>query len=305
MFRVVADQLKISEGWVRCGHCAEVFDATAHMMGEPPPASQQADSARPPPLDADTQPSDQFPEESSGLGPDSQAGTDSELQPSSLDQPFVFRRSDMGEGDEAPAVNPPVTPDSQAAIPRTARLPTDDEEEAVHHVSFMRDAERQAYWQRPAVRVLMSLLVIVLAGLLALQYAMHDRDRLAAAEPALKPWLEQLCEYAGCRVEPLRQIESIAIDASAFNKLRTDAYRLNFTLKNNASIAVAVPSMELTLTDSQDQPVLRRVLTPADLGAKEPVINGGADWSASVAVSVASGSEATRIAGYRLLAFYP
>ena len=31
MFRVVPDQLKISEGWVRCGHCAEVFDATERM----------------------------------------------------------------------------------------------------------------------------------------------------------------------------------------------------------------------------------------------------------------------------------
>ena len=28
MFRVVPDQLKISEGWVRCGHCSEVFDAS-------------------------------------------------------------------------------------------------------------------------------------------------------------------------------------------------------------------------------------------------------------------------------------
>src|SRR5215468_438989 len=34
MFRVVPDQLKISEGWVRCGHCSEVFDATAHLVDE-------------------------------------------------------------------------------------------------------------------------------------------------------------------------------------------------------------------------------------------------------------------------------
>src|SRR4051812_23314529 len=34
MFKVVADQLKISEGWVRCGHCAEIFDATADLRDE-------------------------------------------------------------------------------------------------------------------------------------------------------------------------------------------------------------------------------------------------------------------------------
>jgi len=43
MFRVVPDQLRISEGWVRCGHCDEVFDANAHLkqldesvIGAPP-----------------------------------------------------------------------------------------------------------------------------------------------------------------------------------------------------------------------------------------------------------------------------
>jgi predicted Zn finger-like uncharacterized protein len=30
LFKVVADQLKISDGWVRCGQCREVFDAQAH-----------------------------------------------------------------------------------------------------------------------------------------------------------------------------------------------------------------------------------------------------------------------------------
>src|SRR3954463_2575665 len=45
MFKVVADQLKISEGWVRCGHCAEVFDATAHMVDES--ALEQARRAQP------------------------------------------------------------------------------------------------------------------------------------------------------------------------------------------------------------------------------------------------------------------
>ena len=31
-FKVVTDQLKVSEGWVRCGQCAEVFVGTLHMQ---------------------------------------------------------------------------------------------------------------------------------------------------------------------------------------------------------------------------------------------------------------------------------
>ena len=31
MFKVVPDQLRVSDGWVRCGQCNEVFDANAHF----------------------------------------------------------------------------------------------------------------------------------------------------------------------------------------------------------------------------------------------------------------------------------
>ena len=48
MFRVVPDQLRISGGWVRCGHCNEVFDGAGHMLsGE---ESAAVLGASPPPL---------------------------------------------------------------------------------------------------------------------------------------------------------------------------------------------------------------------------------------------------------------
>jgi hypothetical protein len=130
----------------------------------------------------------------------------------------------------------------------------------------------------------------------------HDRDRLAAAQPQLMPWIEMLCEPLQCKVGPPRQIEAIAIDSSSFSKLRSDTYRLSFTLKNSAGTPVAAPSMELTLTDTQDQPVVRRVLSPNELGAPSQVLAAGGEWSGSVALAVAANG---RISGYRLLAFYP
>ncbi|HKB53109.1 MAG TPA: zinc-ribbon domain-containing protein, partial [Ramlibacter sp.] len=59
MFKVVPDQLRVSEGWVRCGHCGEVFDAAAHMQqpsavaqaqaaGEPASVPQRAGMPEPP-----------------------------------------------------------------------------------------------------------------------------------------------------------------------------------------------------------------------------------------------------------------
>jgi len=31
LFKVVPDQLRISQGWVRCGQCGEIFDASADL----------------------------------------------------------------------------------------------------------------------------------------------------------------------------------------------------------------------------------------------------------------------------------
>src|ERR1035437_945547 len=45
LFRVVPDQLRISEGWVRCGQCDEIFDATLRLL--PDPQQQAAPSGQP------------------------------------------------------------------------------------------------------------------------------------------------------------------------------------------------------------------------------------------------------------------
>lgn len=301
MFRVVPDQLKISEGWVRCGHCSEVFDATAHMT--PDVAAQQAEAdtqPAPPSLQADTRPT---PIRPSQPEPEPEPDPrDSALSESPLDQPFVFRRSDLVVPEsESPPLSVPAPP-----LSRPARLQEDEpgDEPELHHVSFVRQARRAAFWRRRGVRLWLVFFMLLLSALLAFQVAVQDRDRLAVTHPQLRPALETLCDALLCKIQPPRQIERLAIETSAFNKLRSDAYRLSFTLKNNAQVQVAMPSMELTLTDGQDQPVLRRVLAPSELGGPA-TLAAGAEWSTSLGIAVNANGQTARIAGYRLLAFYP
>jgi predicted Zn finger-like uncharacterized protein len=326
MFRVVPDQLKISEGWVRCGHCGDVFDATAHLTDEaavapaaaPAPAEPPPQAAAPalfstPMVDPPTQPApmatvpawlESGPPAATPPAPryiEPDPGPDSEQQgPTSLDAPFVFRRSDLVHDEPTPSVLPPVPP--RAA----SRFDADDEVQApeMEDVSFVRHAKRKAFWRRPMVRIGLAFVSLLLASLLLLQVAWHDRDRLAAAQPRLRPLLEQMCQPLSCTLAPPRQIDAVVIESSGFNRLRNDAYRLSFSVRNTAGMTVAAPAMELTLTDNQDQPVLRRVLSPADLGARDDVIAAGAEWTGSVGLVVNSNGN-TRIAGYRLLAFYP
>ncbi|WP_254068108.1 DUF3426 domain-containing protein [Acidovorax sp. SRB_14] len=168
--------------------------------------------------------------------------------------------------------------------------------------SFVRMARRKAFWRRPAVRVTLGLAGVALLCALVLQVVVQQRDAIAAARPQWRPFLQGLCAPLRCRVEAHRQIASVVVDSSSFNKLRGESYQFSLALKNRSHLVLAMPAVELTLTDAQDQPVLRRVLLPQDLGAP-PVLPALGDWSASLQVHVALGN--ARIAGYRVLAFYP
>jgi hypothetical protein len=67
-----------------------------------------------------------------------------------------------------------------------------------------------------------------------------------------------------------------------------------------------MPSIELTLLDTQERALVRRVLSPAQFGAPA-VLGPAAERSASLPLRLA-GSEAeglAPVAGYRLVAFYP
>jgi hypothetical protein len=108
----------------------------------------------------------------------------------------------------------------------------------------------------------------------------------------------------GCTLGAPRQIDAIVIESSGFNRVRNDTYRLSFTLRNTAAVPVAAPAMELTITDAQDQTIARRVLTPSDLGAEPATVPAASEWSRTVGIELGTTGSA-RVAGYRLLAFYP
>ena len=338
MFRVVPDQLKISDGWVRCGHCGEVFDASTHLHeeaaasrfaeaepAEPTPAT--AAPAPPPALDeeepVDVAPllvraeSAPAPVERRQVEPPAPAPTPA-APVSVLDDDFADAQfgQDALTDEEAKALirlstESRFTPSGFEAEPDTAlaskpfassRLELEDADPG--DLSFVRQARRSAFWRKPATRVLLALSTVALAALLFAQYAVHERDRLAATNPAWRPWLRALCAPLDCTIGAPKRIESILIDNSGFTRLRPDAYRLSFSLRNQSTQPVAVPALQLTLTDTSDQPVLQRVFTPRELGATADTIAPSSEFTASLALAV-DNAGASRVAGYRLLAFYP
>ncbi len=302
MFRVVPDQLRISEGWVRCGQCDEIFDAAAHMQ-VPSATSNEPDS------------------------PDLQEVVPS-LATMSKTVPVATPET-VELSDDAPRIEPTLDVtseiDSTYSSLHTQRssdetivsetfiqeLTLDDERPLTalnpeaQQPSFMQGSQATPSQRKPWVRVGLYLCVLLFSlGLLG-QVLIHERDRIAAIAPEIKPVVETLCDLVQCTVAPLRQIESVVMDSSSFNKLPGDVYRLNFTLKNTAQMAMAVPAIELSLTDAQDQPLMRRVIFPAELGFKGDTLASVSESSASLTLAVKTQGGVERIAGYRVLAFYP
>ena len=290
MFNVVADQLKVSQGWVRCGQCAHVFDATLHLHNESVPPE--------PIFDADPLPN-------AGALVDTNYASYADGITTALTAPNANAEPTFVE---APASLPP-----QLSPPEDLLSPSPDSEllngqfpNSSSDVSFVRDARRQAFWRRPLIRFALGCVTAVLFGLLALQFAVNQRDTVLAFEPRLKPVLGELCARLACDAGPAKRIESLVIDSSSFNKINDiGAYRLAFSLKNTASASVAMPSLEVTLTDTQDQALLRRVLTPAQLGSTDGLLAANAEFSGALTLQLQLETPPLRVAGYRLLAFYP
>ncbi|TAG27009.1 MAG: DUF3426 domain-containing protein [Burkholderiales bacterium] len=384
LFKVVADQLKISEGWVRCGQCAAVFDAQSNLVETPLPIApapvaneartpaafaaqaptatpvKDADSLRDSAFDARDRealleafaaanvPTSLPAKDENRAKPSKPIGLTKEASnalavpaPSHLDsqafRPGKLRNSGELDSEAGPSTSSwtpseyPARPESVAAdTQEMASLHTLPGMDASAHSNtdappvslelqampqFVQQAQRAARWRSPWMRFGLALVALVLLAALALQIVLQEKDQIAAQWPQTKPWLEQLCKEAGCKVEPLKRIESIAVDSSSFNRINknnaqleavTQSYRLAVTLKNIGTLPVAAPHVELSLQDAQDQPIVRRVLSPADLGSSLSALAPTQDMAGSLTLQIDTTQLANRrIQGYRVLAFYP
>ena len=341
MFKVVPDQLRVSDGWVRCGQCNEVFDANNNLQ----PRADVALNNRAAPLVQEPQPEPPPPPpppaarvlasaiEESGTDAKAEVKIAAEVEekahapvpvfvppvavtPPPPAEPFLAVNPRAlhiePEPEEVVVPSRPATLGEQRSAVgrgekprRTRKEPTVQVAEEPPQHSFMKAGHASANWRKPWVRAVLWMACLFLFVGLVLQVVIQERDRIAATEPSALRLLGTLCDVLACRISPLRQIESIVIDSSSFAKVRGDVYRLNFTLKNTAQTAIATPALELTLTDMQDQAVVKRVFVATDFGRQQIVIEPGAELVASVPIAVKANTGSAKVSGYRLLSFYP
>lgn len=325
LFKVVPDQLRVSDGWVRCGQCDEVFEAPLHLVQDPVGQAPISDPAQKPLVSpgatdgAAHEPatSDIDLDLNLSLGPYEEAIPEPEQSPeptSSLTATETVWESEPVPPPDAQEVIAAEArpPDFSQSILLATRQPEQDpvapvETEAAvpPAISFLQARTISKPAHTPVQRGVLLLSGLLLLLSLAIQIGLHERDRIAALAPDVKPWLEALCRPFACTLSPLRQIEAMVIDSASFTKMGEGLYRLSFVLLNSAPYPLAMPAVELTLTDSLDRPVLRRVFLPSELDLNAGTLAARAEWTTALGLQVKPGGGADRVAGYRLYVFYP
>jgi len=309
-FRVVPDQLRVADGWVRCGHCGEVFVAAAHMLEQealapgPLPATDSSPTAEDSIDGVDKQPRERATAAASLVpGHEVARGVAAvAAMPVEVAEPVQSGAPDdlVDERGQHPAAEGRLEPGSLASVSQSADA-AQAMPEMVAEAPFLAAPAPAA---GAGKQLLMWTLLLVLLLSLALQFALSRRHWLAAHWPALRPALQALCEPLACRGDPLRQLDAVVIEGSTFQRLLPDRFRVSFTVRNNADLPVATPALELTLTDAQDQVLLRRVVPASELEA--PVtLDPRAEIRLVRDLTVSDAARPADVSGYRLLLFHP
>ncbi len=304
VFRVVQDQLKVSEGWVRCGRCSEVFNALEGLFDltrETPPEAPidlPPQVARP---STDTALGDKIDAQLHGAHDEQSAASavdardrlefpDARFDTHMLSEPG----SDAAPDDDAVLS---ISPDADSAD-----AADDAVDVAEPPPEFVQRAQRQARWQSPAMRVALGGAAALLVVGLGLQAMHQQRDWVAARWPATAPVLSSWCATWSCTIAAPRRIEDVAVESTALTRSALpDAYRLAVVLRNRGAMPVAMPSVDLSLTDAGGQLIARKVLAPRDFRVATAPIRAGTD--APLQLDFTAGG--ARVSGYTVELFYP
>ena len=317
VFRVVQDQLKVSEGWVRCGRCNEVFNALEGLF------DLERDAATPWSASAAEPLAEGSPALPAGGGEESGEDYRDPMLVDKIDAQLLSpRRSGFGAlAGLAPAerrhedfadarfdTHPPAEDSagdlSVASLgePRAAAPPSDDDDDRTDAPEFVRAAEREERWRGSRARSLFAVAALLLLLGLAGQVAHHHRDRLAAQWPSTRIALGAWCTVVGCTIGAPRRIDDIVVESTSLTRAPVpDAFNLSVVLRNRSDLPLAMPWVDLSLTDAAGQLVARRALAPQDFRVASSTLGAGAESALQALMAVGSG----RVTGYTVEIFYP
>jgi predicted Zn finger-like uncharacterized protein len=151
--------------------------------------------------------------------------------------------------------------------------------------------------------VLFSLLLILTA---IFQTIYNLRVRVAAEYPQFKPLIVKACEHLKCTVGLPKDLNLITIGDSDMQEDDNYQSLINFTsvIKNNASYPQAYPNIELTLTNTNDQVEIKKIISAKDYLNDDAALKEGMLPNDEKRIKLALYVDDGEVAGYRILLLY-
>jgi predicted Zn finger-like uncharacterized protein len=153
---------------------------------------------------------------------------------------------------------------------------------------------------------LLSILSLLLLLAAMIQTVYHFRVKIAAEHPQFKPLLIKACAQFHCTIDLPKELDLITIGDSDMQEDENYKSVINFisSLKNNADYPQAYPSIELTLTNANDQVVIKKLISPKEYLSDEKAIEKGLAANEVNAIKLALYVPDDAVAGYRILVVY-
>jgi predicted Zn finger-like uncharacterized protein len=147
------------------------------------------------------------------------------------------------------------------------------------------------------------LLFIVLLA----QATYFFRVELAAYFPGTKLALMSYCKLLNCNISLPQKIEQLSIESSDLESdpKQASVIALNAILRNRATYAQTYPNLELTLTNSMDEALVRRTFSPAEYLKPSEDEKQGLLPNHEIGIKLHLDTADLKPTGYRLFLFYP
>ena len=175
-----------------------------------------------------------------------------------------------------------------------------------HQASYFEKLNNDKKINSPLYKWLLGVAALILLIAAILQGLYYWRNDIAMYYPTFKPFLTQVCEKLGCSIEFPKKIEFIIIDDSDMQEDADHEGVIHFTstLINQAGFIQSYPNIELTLTDVEDKPKLRRIFKPAEYLPQHTDVALGLPAGAEIKVKLALTAQNEPVAGYRIAVNY-
>lgn len=300
LFEVRERQLQACEGWLRCGQCFNAFDSAGLVLPwAPVPVSLPADASSAARVDIRSllrQPERPVAQAAPAAGASGASGAIApvfdpvfrQLVPDSLELGEPALPAAPGLGGSPPSTASQALPTlSPLVSPSSAHVPANASVRPANHSRWP--------WALACT--------LAFVGLLG-QALYLQRDPVQLAVPALQGLGQQLCLTLGCPWPAVRAPSALQLDSARLLR-EPQGLMLRLRVRNMAGVDVVMGALDLTLLGPDASVLVRRVLSPTDLGAPAE-LRAGAVWEGAVHLQPHEQLEnAAQVQGYRAVIFLP